>query len=140
MTKDVEVLVGELLNGNKSSGNEIKKQIALDLNKATMFFTALEKYCEQENKIATNAMEAYKDLQTGLTVALDGDHSDAIKVEILRTINKIIDSINESVTKDDKRKKFNKYMIIGGLAISAVVVYKNPKASKDLLSKVIKMI
>ncbi|MFT5297282.1 MAG: hypothetical protein ACI9YH_003314 [Colwellia sp.] len=140
MSKDVKVLVGELLDGNEESGKEISNQISQNPNKATLFFVALEKYCEQENKIAANALEIYKDLQVGLTAALDGEHSDETKAEILRTINKVIDSISESVNKDDKRKKFNKYMIIGGLAVASIIAYKYPKVSKELLSKVVKMI
>ena len=140
MSEEVEVLVGELLEGDVVAGKEIRKIIAQDLNKATLFFSALEGYCKQENKIATDAMDAYKDLQTGLVTALSGDHSDEVKADILRMIEKIIDSINNSVSTDDKRKKFNKYLIIGGLAVGAVVAYKNPKAAKSLLDKVVKMI
>ena len=139
MTEDIKVLVGELLEGKKDSHQKIRSIISNDLNKATLFFAALEGYCEQENKIAKNVIETYNDMQAGLISALSDNHSEQIKSEILRIIDKIIDSIDEIFSKKEKSKQFTKYMIIGGVAVGALIAVKNPQAAKELLHKVVKL-
>jgi hypothetical protein len=132
-------LVGTLVEGDDESAKEILSLIGGNIHIAEKFISSLTALSKENNKVAIGVIEFYGELSTGLIEALKNENSDNVKNKIMEMIKDIIKHIQDAKNYDNRNKMVNKGLMVAGVIVAGVLIYKNPKMAKDLIAAISKL-
>ncbi|MGY8838429.1 MAG: hypothetical protein ACKVH6_17055 [Enterobacterales bacterium] len=132
-------LVGKLVEGDDESAKEILSLIGGNIHIAEKFISSLTALSKENNKVAVGVIVFYGELSTGLIEALKNENSEDVKNKIMEMIKDIIKHIQDAKNYDNRNKMVNKGLMVAGVIVASVLIYKNPKMAKDLIAAISKL-
>ena len=132
-------LVGKLVEGDDESAKEILSLIGGNIHIAEKFISSLTALSKENNKVAVGVIEFYGELSTGLIEALKNENSEDVKNKIMDMIKDIIKHIQDAKNHDNRNKMVNKGLMVAGVIVAGVLIYKNPKMARDLIAAISKL-